>query len=173
MSHPLLHVVLYQPQIPLNAGSIGRTCVAAGAKLWMVRPLGFRVDDRNLRRAGLDYWEHLDWEVVDDWAAIARALAGRRFWFATKKAQRTLWEARFEAGDVLVFGGESQGLPEHLIESAGDRALRIPMRADARSLNLANAASVFVYEALRQLGGPAAEGGGSRAEGEGDGVAKR
>jgi tRNA (cytidine/uridine-2'-O-)-methyltransferase len=151
MPEPSLHVVLYQPEIPLNAGSIGRTCVAAGAKLWLVRPLGFRLDDRHLRRAGLDYWQHLDWEVVDDWPALIARLEGRRLWFATKHAQRTLWEARFQPGDALVFGNESRGLPRSLLDANADRMLRIPMRGEARSLNLANAASIVIYEALRQI----------------------
>jgi tRNA (cytidine/uridine-2'-O-)-methyltransferase len=151
MAEPALHVVLYQPEIPLNAGSVGRTCVAAGAKLWLVRPLGFRLDDRHLRRAGLDYWEHLEWEVVDDWPSLARALAPRRFWFLTKHANDVFWKARFQSGDVLVFGGEARGLPQSLLEAHADRGLRVPMQPAARSLNLANAASIVVYEALRQM----------------------
>lgn len=150
MSDPILHVVLYRPEIPLNTGSIGRTCVAAGAKLWLVRPLGFRLDDRHLRRAGLDYWEHLAWEVVDDWQALCDKLAGHQFWYATKRAERTVWEARFQSGDVLVFGSESHGLPRSMVEPDSVHALRIPMRSEARSLNLANAASIVVYEAIRQ-----------------------
>lgn len=145
-----LHVVLYQPEIPLNAGSIGRTCVAAGAKLWLVRPLGFRLDDRHLKRAGLDYWQHLEWEVVGDWKTLTGRLAKHRFWYATKHARRSLWEARFQPGDVLVFGSESRGLPRSVTGPDSEKALRIPMLSEARSLNLANAASIVVYEAMRQ-----------------------
>jgi tRNA (cytidine/uridine-2'-O-)-methyltransferase len=147
---PLLHVVLYQPEIPYNTGSVGRTCVAAGAKLWLVRPLGFRIDDYYLRRAGLDYWEHLEWEAVDDWPALLARLEGRAFWYFTKKAKRSYIAARFAEGDVFVFGSESQGLPEPLLDAHRDRQLRIPLRPQARSLNLSNAVAVATFEALRQ-----------------------
>ncbi len=133
----MLHIVLHQPEIPDNTGNVGRTCVALGAKLWLVRPLGFRLDNRHLRRAGLDYWQHLDWEAVDDWSALLARLPGRRPWFFTKRAATIYSEAAFSPGDVLVFGSESQGLPGSLLESYSDRCLRIPMAAEARSLNLA------------------------------------
>lgn len=148
--NPCLHVVLYQPEIPHNTGSVGRTCVAVGAKLWLVRPLGFRLDDYYLRRAGLDYWPHLEWQVVDDWEQLLAALPGQRFWFFTKTATRSYLTADFRAGDVLVFGNESQGLPAWLLESQADRRLRIPVRPQVRSLNLSNAAAIVLYEALRQ-----------------------
>jgi tRNA (cytidine/uridine-2'-O-)-methyltransferase len=152
---PLLHVVLYQPEIPYNTGSVGRTCVAVGAKLWLVRPLGFRVDDYYLRRAGLDYWEHLAWKVVDDWQQLERELPGGRRWFFTKKAERTYTHAVYEPGDVLVFGSESAGLPAALIADRAESQLRIPTRAEVRSLNLSNAVAVASYEALRQWSGRA------------------
>jgi tRNA (cytidine/uridine-2'-O-)-methyltransferase len=147
---PMLHVVLHQPEIPYNTGSVGRTCVAVGAKLWLVRPLGFRVDDYYLRRAGLDYWEHLNWEVVDNWNALVSALANGRFWLFTKKTQRSYLDARYERGDVLVFGSESQGLPEALLARHSERQLRIPIRSAVRSLNLSNSVAVAAFEALRQ-----------------------
>src|SRR6187401_1319402 len=125
---PLFHVVLYQPEIPYNTGSVGRTCVAVGAKLWLVRPLGFRIDDYYLRRAGLDYWEHLEWEVVDDWAALCERLAGRRFWYATKTAMRNYADVAYARGDVFVFGCESRGLPPSLLEENPEQTLRIPIR---------------------------------------------
>jgi len=150
---PSFHVVLHQPEIPDNAGNVGRTCVALGAKLWMVRPLGFRLDDRHLRRAGLDYWQHLDWEAVDDWAALLDRLSGRRFWFLSKRAERAYTDADFSRGDALVFGGESRGLPEAILAPWPDRCLRIPMAAEARSLNLAVSVAVVGFEAMRQLGG--------------------
>ena len=149
---PLLHVVLHQPEIPYNTGSVGRTCVAVGAKLWLVRPLGFRVDDYYLRRAGLDYWEHLEWEVVDDWPALATRLPDRPMWFFTKKAHRVYTEVRYERGDVLVFGAETSGLPEEMLSAHADRTIRIPTRPEVRSLNLSNAVAVAAYEALRQWG---------------------
>lgn len=147
---PILHVVLNQPEIPYNTGSVGRTCVAVGAKLWLVRPLGFRVDDYYLRRAGLDYWQHLDWQVVDDWQALSLHMAGRRMWFFTKKATRTYLDARFAVDDVLVFGSESAGLSDDLLAAHPSEQLRIPTRADVRSLNLSNAVAVAAYEAVRQ-----------------------
>jgi tRNA (cytidine/uridine-2'-O-)-methyltransferase len=148
---PLLHIVLYQPEIPQNTGNVGRTAVAVGAKLWLVRPLGFRLDDHHLARSGLDYWEHLEWEAVDDWAALmARIAAPERMWYFTKSAARIYTDASFERGDVLVFGSETSGLPPALIEAAGDRALRLPMRPRVRSLNLATCVSAAAYEAMRQ-----------------------
>jgi tRNA (cytidine/uridine-2'-O-)-methyltransferase len=150
---PLLHIVLHQPEIPYNTGSVGRTCVAAGAKLWLVRPLGFRVDDYYLRRAGLDYWQHLEWEVVDDWAALVERLAAEStspFYYFTKTATRSYTTAQYQPGDVLVFGSESQGLPSALLESNQERALRIEIRPEARSLNLSNSVAIAVFEARRQ-----------------------
>jgi tRNA (cytidine/uridine-2'-O-)-methyltransferase len=161
---PLLHVVLYQPEIPHNTGSVGRTCVAAGAKLWLVRPLGFRLDDYYLRRAGLDYWEHLEWEAVDDWASLVSRLEGRAFWFFTKTAGRSYVDVHYAQGDVLVFRSESQGLPLSLLEAHPGRLLRIPVRAEARSLNLSNAVGIATFEALRQRGAPAAAGEESRGK---------
>ncbi len=148
---PVLHIVLHQPEIPHNTGSVGRTCVAAGCKLWLVRPLGFRLDDYYLRRAGLDYWQHLEWEAVDDWAALLKRLAGPR-WFFSKTGRTSYLDVRYQMGDVLVFGSESQGLPPSLLDDAGERLLRIPVRPQARCLNLSNAVGVVTFEALRQMG---------------------
>ncbi len=147
---PCLHIVLFQPEIPYNAGSVGRTCVAVGAKLWMVRPLGFRTDDYYLRRAGLDYWRFLEWEVVDDWRTLTERLGRRPFFFFSKSADRCFSTMKFTKDSVLVFGGESQGLPRTMVEKAGDAALRIPIRPQVRSLNLSNAVAIVAYEALRQ-----------------------
>ncbi|HEX4149054.1 MAG TPA: tRNA (cytidine(34)-2'-O)-methyltransferase [Pirellulales bacterium] len=148
---PLLHVVLHQPEIPHNTGSVGRTCVAAGAKLWLVRPLGFRVDDYHLRRAGLDYWEHLEWEVVDDWPQLLHRLPGCQPYLFTKTASRLYTDVAYAAGDVLVYGSESQGLPHSLVDEHRSRALRIPIRPQVRSLNLSNSVAITIFEALRQF----------------------
>ena len=147
---PLLHVVLYQPEIPYNTGSVGRTCVAVGAKLWLVRPLGFQVDNYHLRRAGLDYWQHLNWQVADDWQQLTANLPPERFWYFTKFAEKNLASANFLPGDVLVFGRESQGLPEDIRQLAPERCLRIACRPEVRSLNLSNSVAVACYEALGQ-----------------------
>ena len=146
----MLHIVLFEPEIHYNAGNAGRTCVALQAKLWLVRPLGFRLDDRHLQRAGLDYWEHLDWEVVDDWDALIQRLPDRRPWFFTKTASKIYTDAQFSPDDILVFGSESRGLPPTIIESNTDRCLKIPMHAHVRSLNLAVSIGIAAYEAARQ-----------------------
>ena len=155
---PLLHVVLYQPEIPPNTGNIGRTCVAVGAKLWLVKPLGFQINEKQLRRAGLDYWPHLEWEAVEDWqelcARLAEPLAARRIWLLTKTASQPYTAAAFEKGDILLFGNESAGLPPDLLSQYADRTLRIPMRREVRSLNLSAAAAAVIYEAMRQLQPP-------------------
>jgi tRNA (cytidine/uridine-2'-O-)-methyltransferase len=148
---PLLHIVLHQPEIPHNTGAVGRTCVATGCKLWLVRPLGFRVDDYYLRRAGLDYWEHLEWEVVDDWASLVARLGGRDPYLFSKSATRNYLEIGYQPGDILVFGSESAGLPPSITEPNRERLLRIPIRPQVRSLNLSNAVAVAVYEAQRQF----------------------
>jgi tRNA (cytidine/uridine-2'-O-)-methyltransferase len=148
---PQLHVVLHQPEIPQNTGNIGRTCVALAAKLWLIRPLGFRVDQKQLRRAGLDYWEHLEWEVLDDWETFHGRLPDARRWFLSKTATRVYTTADFQRGDVLVFGKETEGLPQSILAGAGDFALRIPIREQVRSLNLANSVAIVAYEAARQL----------------------
>lgn len=151
---PLLHVVLHQPDIPQNAGNIGRTCVAVGAKLWLVRPLGFQLDERHLRRAGMDYWEHLDWEAVDSWGEVLRRLPGRPWWCVENSGgSRPAWEARFQQGDILLFGSETRGVPPGILQEAGTRVLRLPMRPQVRSLNLASTVNTVVYEAVRQFGG--------------------
>ena len=148
---PKLHVVLVEPEIAPNTGSIGRTCVAIGAMLWLVRPLGFHLDDRHLRRAGLDYWEHLNWRVVDRLDDVVAALGHDRIWSFTTKATQPYTDVRYQSGDALVFGPESRGLPEHWLTGAPDRAVRIPIRPEARSLNLSNAVAVAVFEAVRRI----------------------
>lgn len=161
IASPRLHVVLVQPEIAANTGAIGRTCVAVDAQLWLIRPLGFHLDDRHRRRAALDYWEHLRWRAVDDLAEVIEALgadqdrAPDRFWLFSTRGRRVHSEVSYQPGDALVFGPESRGLPASWLERRPDQVVRIPMRAQVRSLNLANAVAIAVYEAIRQIGFPA------------------
>ena len=152
-NQPLLNVVLYQPDIPQNTGNIGRTCVAVGAKLWLIRPLGFRLDEKHLRRAGMDYWQHLDWEAVDSWEEVRDRLPDSNVWCLTKFATRMVWDATFEKGDITLFGSECRGLPDRIREEQPSRNLKLPMSDLVRSLNLASTANTVVYEAVRQFGG--------------------
>ncbi|GAB4153510.1 MAG: tRNA (cytidine(34)-2'-O)-methyltransferase [Planctomycetaceae bacterium] len=153
MSDPLLHVVLHRPDIPPNTGNIGRTCVAVGAKLWLIRPLGFRLDEKHLKRAGMDYWPLLDYEAVDSWETVCERLPEANVWCFTKKATRLIWDVEYKPGDILLFGSETNGLPDSILSVNPDRNLRLPMRPEVRSLNLASTANTVVYEAVRQFGG--------------------
>jgi tRNA (cytidine/uridine-2'-O-)-methyltransferase len=147
----MFHVVLVEPEIPPNTGNIGRLCVAAGATLHLVHPLGFQINDRELKRAGLDYWPHLELREWADWEAfVASGPPLLRCFFLTTKSTRSYLTQRFEPGDFLVFGRETRGLPETLIAANADRALTIPMAPAARSLNLATAVGIVLYEAMRQ-----------------------
>lgn len=156
---PRFHVVLAWPEIAANTGAIGRTCVAAGAMLWLVRPLGFHLGDRHRRRAGLDYWEDLLWTAVDSMETIAARFGPDRLWSFTTRGGLDYTEAVYREGDALVFGPESRGLPSSWLDRFPDRNVRIGMRAEARSLNLSNAAAIGLYEAIRQTGGIRGFGG--------------
>jgi tRNA (cytidine/uridine-2'-O-)-methyltransferase len=153
MPEPLLHVVLHQPDIPQNTGNIGRTCLAVGAKLWLIRPLGFQLDEKHLRRAGMDYWPLLDYEAVGSWGDVQQRLPEARVWCLTKSANRLLWDAAFRPGDILLFGSETRGLPDAILDEDPQRNLKLPMRPEVRSLNLASTVNTVVYEAVRQFGG--------------------
>ena len=148
---PTAHVVLYQPEIPQNTGNIGRTCVAVDAKLWIVRPAAFRLDDARLRRAGLDYWQHLRLGDAVNWDNLTEQLSGRRFFFFSRFASKTIWEAQFEPEDVFVFGRETSGLPDTLLDPQAANSLRLPMSPHVRSLNLATTVGIVLYEHQRQL----------------------
>ena len=151
----MFDIVLHQPQIPPNTGNIIRLAANTGCRLHLVQPLGFRLDEKSLRRAGLDYHEFAQVQVHVDWPAVRAALAGRRWWCYTTQATRAHSEAAFAPGDVLLFGSETRGLPVDIhAEFAGDARLRLPMRPASRSLNLSNSVAVAVYEAWRQLGYP-------------------
>ena len=150
---PRLHIVLHEPEIPPNAGNVGRTCVAIAAKMWLVRPLGFQIDDYHLRRAGLDYWDELEWEVADSWPDLTERLAAAGaggMWMFSARATRSYTSVAYQPGDVLVFGKESAGLPREITSAHPDRLLTIPSRPQVRSLNLSNCAAIVAYEALRQ-----------------------
>lgn len=146
----MFHIVLVEPEIPQNTGNIARTCAVTGAVLHLVEPLGFSLDDKQLKRAGLDYWHLLDvrrYESLDDF--FARNPDGRYFYLTTK-AQHCYCDAAFQDGDYLLFGKETRGLPETLLTAHPERCIRIPMREGARSMNLSNSVAVTVFEALRQ-----------------------
>lgn len=155
---PVFHVVLVAPEIPQNTGNIARTCLAAGARLHLVEPLGFSLDERALRRAGMDYWRACDVRLWPRWEALRDAAGDARFFFLTTKASRSYWTAAFRRGDYLVFGRETRGLPESLLAAHPEQLLTIPMVPGARSLNLATAAGLTLYEALRQITVPSAPG---------------
>ena len=149
----MLHIVLVEPEIPQNCGNVARTCAATGSQLHLIRPLGFDISEKAVRRAGLDYWnlvEVFDYENLEDFFR-RRPEAERDLWLTTTKAPRSYQEARFTADSWLFFGKETAGLPEWFREQHRERCLRLPMRPEARSLNLANSVAVFTYEALRQL----------------------
>ena len=146
-------IVLLRPEIPHNTGAIGRLAVGLGVRLNLIRPLGFRLDNESIRRAGLDYWEFLDYEVHDTWEAYLEKERPRRFLFLSTHGTKSLYDLHFEPGDALVFGNESSGLPGGFYERYRERLFRIPMPGEhARSINLANAVSIAAYECLRQVG---------------------
>lgn len=160
-STPPFHVVLVEPLIPQNTGTIGRLCVAAGARLHLVGPLGFDLDDRRRRRAGLDYWPHLSYHVYDDLLAFLREAdpPEERSWYAVARSGRAYTEVEYRRGDWLFFGTETGGLPPDLHADRPGRRVSIPMRPEARSINLAIAAGIVLYEGLRQSGWQAGRGG--------------
>lgn len=147
----LLHIVLFEPEIPPNTGNIARLCACTGCALHLVHPLGFELSDKQLRRAGLDYWQWLDVKEYESWQQLRSQLTDAGNWYAlSTKASATIWDVAFNAGDVLVMGPESRGLPRAILDELSP--IKIPMRGDApvRSLNLASACSIVTYEALRQ-----------------------
>lgn len=166
LDHPRFHVVLFRPQIPNNTGNIGRTCMATGCRLHVVHPIGFDMDEKARRRAGLDYWDAVDCVEHASWEVFLRTERPARLWLYTTKGARPHWEASFAEGDYLLFGQENGGVPDDLhgwVDATfgeGHR-LTLPMLPDprARSLNLATAVACGVYEGLRQLGGIRGESG--------------
>ncbi len=146
----MFNVVLIEPEIPQNTGNIGRLCVGTSCRLHLVKPLGFSLSDRYLKRAGLDYWQHLDWHVHDTVDKLMETEQPERLFFFTKKADRVLWDVQYEPGDYLVFGRETVGLSDAILRHFHDRLVKIPMTGPTRSINLSNSVSIAVYEGLRQ-----------------------
>lgn len=148
-----MNIVLLEPEIPMNTGNIGRSCVLTGSTLHLIRPLGFLLTDKEIRRSGLDYWPHLDLCVYDDRADFERQNPNARCFYASTHAKQLYSDVRYRPDDYIFFGKESKGLPKDLLEQHADRAIRIPMdTTHARSLNLSVSAAVVLYEALRQQG---------------------
>lgn len=145
-----MKVVLYQPEIPQNTGNIGRLCVATKTKLYLIRPLGFFVDSKEIRRSGLDYWEKLDLKIVDSLEEIQNENPKSTFWYFTKWAKTAYTSAKFSPEDCLVFGSETKGLPQEVLKTSSSQTLRIPMWGPVRSLNLATTVGIVLYEAYRQ-----------------------
>jgi len=161
-----MHIVLLEPEIPGNTGNIGRTCVAAGTPLHLIEPLGFRIDEKEIRRAGLDYWPQLRYKMYPDLERFLEEMRGwpgagsRVLWMATTKARKTYTEVSFGPDDCIMFGKESAGIPEEILVKDPDHCIRIPMVPDNRSLNLSNSVAIVLYEALRQNGFPGLEQAG-------------
>ena len=148
----MFNIVLVEPEIPQNTGNIARTCAATGAKLHIVKPMGFEIDDKKLKRAGLDYWHLLGvkyYENIDDFYEKTK---GGRFFYATTKALNTYCDVEYKENDYILFGKETKGLPEELLYNNKENCIRIPMISEARSLNLSNSVAIVIYEALRQVG---------------------
>ncbi len=145
-----MHLVLVHPEIPANTGNVARTCAVTGAHLHLVRPLGFSVDDKHLKRAGLDYWHLLNIHYYDSFNEVLDAYPGHRFYFATTRGGRYYTGVHYGPDDFLVFGRETSGLPEEIINRFRESCIRIPMLSEARSLNLSNSVAIVLYEALRQ-----------------------
>jgi len=148
-----VHVVLFEPEIPPNTGSVARLCAATLTPLHLIEPLGFKIDDKHLKRAGLDYWEFVDLRVHKSWNEFLSTVRPAKLWYFSKRAIKSYAAVEYREDDFLVFGRETRGLPQDLLDANPDRALRIPMMGTGvRSLNLSNAVSIVLYEALRQLG---------------------
>ena len=161
-----MHIVLVNPEIPQNTGNIARTCAATGLVLHLVKPLGFSLDDKYMKRAGLDYWFMTDVRVHESWEDFLREYPDANMYFATTKAPRDYCQVKYGPDDFLVFGRETKGLDENLLAANYERCVRIPMRAEARSLNLSNSVAIMAYEALRQQDFPGLSGEGALRDAE-------
>ncbi len=145
-----MNIVLHEPEIPANTGNIGRTCVATGSTLHLIEPLGFRLNEKEIKRAGMDYWEHLDVRRYDDYKDFCEKNPNAKIWFATTKAKHSYTDVEFGPDDYIMFGKESAGIPEEILVDHEETCIRIPMLPQIRSLNLSNSVSIVLYEALRQ-----------------------
>lgn len=145
-----MHIILHQPEIPANTGNIGRTCVATGTSLHLIEPLGFRLDEKSIKRAGMDYWEHLDVNRYINYEDFKKQNPNAKIWFATTKAKYAYTDVEFGADDYIMFGKESAGIPEEILVDNEETCIRIPMLPQIRSLNLSNSVAIVLYEALRQ-----------------------
>lgn len=146
----MLNIVLHEPEIPMNTGNIGRTCVAAGARLHLIEPMGFRITQKEVKRAGLDYWDKLDVTVYDSYEDFLAKNPGAKIYMATTKAKHTYTEVNYEPDCYIMFGKESAGIPEDILVEHEETCIRIPMIGEIRSLNLGNSVAIVLYEALRQ-----------------------
>lgn len=146
------NIVLHEPEIPSNTGNIGRTCVATGSSLHLIEPLGFHLTEKNLKRAGMDYWNRLDVTRYMNYADFLEKKGNPKVWFATTKARQKYTDVQFKDGDFIMFGKESAGIPEEILVEHPESCIRIPMLGETRSLNLANSVAIVLYEALRQGG---------------------
>ena len=146
----MLNIVLHEPEIPANTGNIGRTCVATGTRLHLIEPLGFKLNEKNLKRAGMDYWSNLDVTTYINYEEFLERNPGAKIYMATTKAQKVYTDVQYEPDCYIMFGKESAGIPEEILVQHKENCIRIPMRHDIRSLNLSNSVSVVLYEALRQ-----------------------
>ena len=145
-----MHIILHQPEIPANTGNIGRTCVATGTSLHLIEPLGFRLDEKAIKRAGMDYWEHLDVTRYMNYQEFKEKHPDARIWMATTKAKHVYTDVSFGPDDYIMFGKESAGIPEEILVENEETCIRIPMLEQIRSLNLSNSVAIVLYEALRQ-----------------------
>ena len=145
-----MNIVLYQPEIPANTGNIGRTCVATGTTLHLIEPLGFRLSEKEIKRAGMDYWKDLDVRTYINFEEFLAKNPEANIWMASTKAEKVYTEVTFQEDDYIMFGKESAGIPEEILVENRDRCIRIPMKEEIRSLNLANSVAIVLYEALRQ-----------------------
>lgn len=161
-----LHIVLYQPEIPPNTGNISRLCAATDCTLHLVKPLGFSLEDKHLKRAGLDYWQYLKLEIHDSWQSFMDLYGNRNLYFATTKANQSYHQLEYQEGDFFVFGPETRGLPVEILSLSPNHNIRIPILHETRSLNLSSAVAIIVYEALRQTGYPALTWANSIPKGE-------